>query len=313
MEAKSQKQKRLALSEHTFGKIAHEMLVKNTKEGLAEPTMKKKRWMLDMANIDLRDRPITEISSAEVLSVLRKVEAKGNYESARRLRSTIGQVFRYVIATARTQNDPTFGLRGALIAPKTKHHAAFTDWEGYTGLLRAIWGYEGNTMEIKVALKLMAILNPRPGELRQARWGEFDLDAKCWTIPKERMKMRREHVKPLPEAAVDLLRQLKDLNNPSPFVFPSPWVRDKPLSENTLTTALLRMGFSKEDCCAHGFRSSASSLLNESGKWNADAIEAELAHMGADEVRRAYHRATYWDERVEMTKWWATTLQNCCK
>ncbi|WP_306251786.1 integrase arm-type DNA-binding domain-containing protein [Parvularcula sp. IMCC14364] len=306
--SKEEKARARSVNENTFGRIATELLKKHEKDGLAERTLTKKRWLLGLAEQELGTRPVAEISAADVLGVLRKVEAKGNYESAKRMRSVIGQVFRYAIATARAIDDPTYALRGALVKTQVTHLAALTDWESYRELVRAIWQYEGGTPETRSALKLMVLLYPRPGELRQARWDEFDLQAGVWTIPKERMKMRREHVKPLAPHAIEILKELRALNLESDLVFPSAWVQGKPISENTLNTALRRMGFTKEECTSHGFRASASSLLNESGKWSPDAIEAELAHMGKDEVRRAYHRSKYWGERVRMADWWGKEI-----
>ena len=303
--AKDKKASQAALTEHTFTKISAELVIKLRKEGKAEITLKKKQWLLDMANDDFGDRPITTISAADILTTLRKVESKGNYETAKRLRSTIGQVFRYAIATARAEDDPTYGLRGALIAPTVSHMAAITDRKGFGELIRAIWSYEGGSPSTRAALKLMALLYTRPGELRLALREEFDLERAIWTIPAERTKMRREHTKPLPQLAVDTLRLLLAETGSNYRVFPSSITRDRPISENTLNQALRRMGFDKHEHTSHGFRASASSLLNESGQWNADAIEAELGHVGADEVRRAYHRARYWDERVKMADWWA--------
>lgn len=302
---KAMKASQAALTEHTFDKIAAELSVKLRKEGKAEVTLRKKQWLIDMASADFGDRPITSISASDILTTLRKVEAKGNYETAKRLRSTIGQVFRYAIATARAENDPTYGLRGALIAPKVSHMAALTDWTGFKELIRAIWSYEGGSPSTRAALKLMALLYTRPGELRLALWEEFDLEKAIWTIPAARTKMRREHVKPLPKLAVEILKTLLSETGSNYRAFPSLITPGRPISENTLNQALRRMGFDKDEHTSHGFRASASSLLNESGLWNADAIEAELGHVGADEVRRAYHRARYWDERVRMAEWWA--------
>jgi integrase len=309
--AKAEQETQRALKEHTFEKIADELIAKDEKDGLAARTIEKKRWVLGLAKLDLQNRPITAIDAAEILAILRKVEAKGNYETAKRMRSSIGQVFRYAIATARATNDPTISLRGALITPKTVHMAALTDWESFSGLVRAIWGYHSGTPETRTALKLMTLLYPRPGELRLAKWSEFDLKKAIWSIPQERMKMRRSHVKPLPPQAVALLAELRELTGAGELVFPSPWAKGKAISENTMNTALRRMGFTSEECTSHGFRASASSLLNESGKWSPDAIEAELAHVGADEIRRAYHRSSYWEERVKMAKWWAHRLTKC--
>lgn len=309
--ARIEKTNRLIASTNTFAAIADEFLAKVEREGKADATLTKKRWLLSMAKAELGGLPIAEITASEILIPLRKVESQGNYETARRLRAVIGQVFRYAIATARAENDPTFGLKGALTAPVVTHRAALTDWKAFGGLLRAVWGYEG-MVETRAALQLMALLYPRPGELRQAEWSEFDLDGSAWTIPAVRMKMRREHKKPLPAAAVAVLRELYTLTGRGRLVFPSVQSALRPMSENTLNSALRRMGFSSAEASAHGFRATASTLLNESGKWLPDAIEAELAHVGADEVRRAYHRASYWDERVKMAAWWAEEIE-CLK
>lgn len=306
---KAAKAEQVAKTENTFAKIAAELLEKQKKEGLAETTLSKKSWLLEMAVSDFGDLPITEIDAPTILKTLRKVETAGNYETAKRLRSTVGQVFRYAIATARAVNDPTFGLRGALIAPKVRHMAAATTKEDFSAVVKAIWEYRDGAPATRAALKLLALLYPRPGELRLSLWEEFDLERATWTIPAERAKMRREHVKPLPALAIDVLLVLRAETGSNYRVFPSAISRDKPISENTLNQALRRMGFKKHQHTSHGFRSSASTLLNESGRWDQDAIEAELAHVGTNEVRRAYHRALYWDERVRMAAWWAAQIK----
>jgi integrase len=304
MQAKVDKLERRALTEDTFSALAAELLDKNRREGLAEATLSKKAWLIGIANADLADLPVTQIKPTHVLVPLRKVEAEGNYETARRLRAVISQVFRYAVATVRCEHDPTAGLRGALITPKVTHRPAIVDREKFAGLIRAIWSYDG-AIETKAGLQLMALLYPRPGELRLSTWAEYDLKKRTWTIPAARTKMRREHRKPLPGAAVDILKRLYAITGNEPYVFVSQLSRGKPISENTLNGSLRRLGYAKDEMTSHGFRASASSLLNESNKWHPDAIEAELAHMGADQVRKAYHRATYWDQRVEMAEWWA--------
>jgi len=308
-QAKLDKIAKRALDANTFAAVADEFLRKTEREGKAEATMIKKRWLIDLARSDLGARPISEISAAEVLVPLRKIESLGNYETARRLRAVIGQVFRYAISTAKAENDPTFGLKGALTTPTVTHRAAVTDWTAFAGLLRALWGYEG-TPETRAALRLMALLYPRPGELRQAEWSEFDLDRAVWTIPAQRSKMRREHRKPLPSLAAEILRDLRNHTGNRRLAFPSMQSPERPLSENTLNAALRRLGYAQWEMTSHGFRATASTLLNESGKWHADAIEAELGHVGADEVRRAYHRAAYWEERIRMAAWWAGEIES---
>jgi integrase len=151
----------------------------------------------------------------------------------------------------------------------------------------------------------MALLFPRPGELRQARWPEFNFEDAVWSVPAERMKGRLPHFVPLSEPAIDLLHELKEITGNDDLVFPGVNHR-RCISDGTLNSALRRLGYNtKADHCAHGFRSSASTLLNESGKWHADAIERQLSHVEEDDVRRAYARGKHWSERVEMMQWWS--------
>ncbi|MEP9370611.1 integrase arm-type DNA-binding domain-containing protein [Mesorhizobium sp. KR1-2] len=306
-EAKLEKIRRAEGAANTFAAIADELITKDEKEGRADATLVKKRWIVDMVRSDIGSRPIAQITPAEILQCLRKVERAGNYETARRMRATIGQVFRYAIATARAESDPTLALRGALTAPTVTHRAAILDKKAFGGLLRAIWTYDGQP-ETKAALQLLTYLYPRPGELRQAEWKEFDLDAGTWIIPASRTKMRREHRKFLPEQVVTILRYLHGMTGDGALLFPSVRSRKKPISDNTTNAALRRMGFRQEEVSSHGFRASASTMLNESGKWSSDAIERELAHADQSEVRRAYHRGDHWDERVRMQKWWADAV-----
>lgn len=301
---KQEKLARLTAGKNTFESVSEAFLKKNEREGKADATLNKKRWLVSLALPDLGKRPIGEIAASEILVPLKKVEALGNFETAKRLRAVIGQVFRFAISSALAETDPTYGLKGALTSPKVKHRAAITNREGFAGLLRAIWHYEG-TLETRAALKLMALLYPRPGELRQAEWTEFDLANAVWTIPTARTKMRRAHRKPLSPLAVEILRDLQRHTGNRRLAFPSTQYAERPLSENTLNAALRRLGFSNSEATSHGFRASASSLLNEAGLWSADAIEAELGHAVKGEVRRAYQRAQFWDERVKMAEWWA--------
>ena len=306
-EAKKQAKKAQAELKDTFRAIAEEFLSKVTQEGRAEATLTKLEWLLSFAYPKLGSRPIRDITAPEVLDVLRKVEARGRHETARRLRSTIGSVFRYAIATARAEADPTIALKGALIVPKVRSHAAITTPKALGGLLRAIDSYDGQP-STRLALKLLALLFPRPGELRSAEWSEFDLEERVWTIPASRMKMRRPHRVPLSSQSLGILRDISEMAVGGDLLFPSVRTPARPISDNTLNAALRRLGYAGDEMTAHGFRATASSLLNESGKWNSDAIERQLAHVGSDDVRRAYARAEYWDERVRMMQWWADYL-----
>ncbi|MCI4684766.1 site-specific integrase [Rhodoblastus acidophilus] len=170
--------------------------------------------------------------------------------------------------------------------------------------MRAIATYEG-APETKAALGLLPLTFVRPGELRAAEWAEFDLDAAVWAIPAEKMKMKRPHRVPLAPQAVVILRDLQKLTGAGKLLFPSIRSATRCMSENTINAALRRLGFSKDEMTGHGFRSAASSILNESGLWNSDAIERQLAHVDNDSIRRAYARADFWDERVRMMAWWA--------
>jgi integrase len=294
-------------AENTFRAIADEYQAKLKREGRAVRTLEKIRWLLDFADSVIGRRPISTITPAEVLEVLRRVEKRGRHETARRLRSTIGSVFRYAIATARAENDPTIALRGALTTPTVTPRAAVTDEKQLGALLRAIDGYGGQP-STHAALRLMPILFPRPGELRAADWAEFDLDAAVWTVPAARTKMRRPHRVPLPGQAVAILRELHAITGRGKLAFPSVRTVLRPISENTLNAALRRMGYAQDEVTSHGFRATASTLLNESGLWNPDAIERQLAHVEGNAVRRAYARGEHWDERVRMMQWWADRL-----
>ncbi len=251
-------------------------------------------------------RPIRGISAPEVLTCLRRIEARGTLETAHRTHQHCGQVFRYAVATGRAERDPCADLRGAL-PPATKQHlASITDVPRVGALLRSIDGYAG-TEVARCALKLAPLVFVRPGELRGAEWSEFDLAAAEWRIPAERMKARVQHIVPLSKQALGLLQELQPLTGSGRFLFPSARTSQRPMSNNTLNAALRRMGYTTGDMTAHGFRSMASTLLNEQG-WSRDAIERQLAHGERDEVRAAYNYAEYLPERRKMMQAWADFL-----
>jgi integrase len=291
----------------SFEIVAKEYLDKLRREGRADATMKKNEWLLSFALPVLGPMSVGAVRPIDVLAVLRTVERRGRYETARRLRAEIGAVFRYAAATARSANDPTVALKGALTKPTVRHRAAVTESKGFGAMLRAIDGYSGQPLT-RAALQLMALLFPRPFELRTACWTEFDLDGAVWTVPAERMKMRRPHSVPLCRQALAVLVKLEAVARPGPLVFPSLHSIHRPMSENTMNAALRRLGYSEDEATAHGFRASASTLLNESGLWNPDAIERQLAHEDEDEIRAVYARGKYWDERVGMMAWWGDHL-----
>jgi integrase len=293
---------------NTFKAVAEEVLGKLEKEGRAPQTLEKLRWLLNFAYPSIGERRVAEIAAPELLSVLRKVEARGRYETARRLRSTCGMVFRYAIATGRAERDPSTDLRGALTAPKVSHRSAIVDPTGIGALLRAIEGFDGQPTT-RAALRLAPLVFVRPGELRHAEWVEIDLQAAEWRIPVAKMKMRRPHRVPLSRQALAIICELQRISGNGRWLFPSVRSLARPISENTLNAALRRLGYGPEQMTTHGFRAMASTRLNEIGRWNPDAIERQLAHQEPDDVRRAYiHAAEYWPERVKMMQAWADYL-----
>ena len=294
-------------ADNNFKTIAEEWLTKNEREGRAPITLSKIRWLLAMAYPMIGNLPISKITPQEVLAVLRKVEATGRYESARRMRSVLSRVFRYGIATARADRDVAADLRGALITPKVAHLAAITTPGEAGGLMRAIEGYDGSEIT-GWALRLTPHLFVRPGELRSAEWSEIDRSAAVWSLPASKMKMRRPHRVPLSRQVLEMLDDLHKLTGHGKYLFPSFRSPLRCMSENTVNAALRRLGYSQEEMTAHGFRAMAATLLNEMGIWNPDAIEKQLAHLDASSVRRAYTRGEYWDERVRMMQHWSNHL-----
>ena len=295
-------------AQNTFQALAEEWLAKIEREGRTESTLARTKRLLSSACSIIGDRPIVEIEAPELLAVLRRYERQGKYESALRLRSTCGQVFRYAIATGRGTQDPSAFLRGALTVPTVKHRATILAPDAIGALMRAIDGYEGQP-ETRLALKLLALTFVRPGELRMAEWSEFDAGTREWRIPEARMKMRRPHRVPLADQTLALLKELVPLTGRGRFLFPSVRTFSRPMSENTLNAALRRLGYGTDDMTAHGFRAMAATRLNEMTRWPVDAIERQLAHQEQNEVRRAYtHGAEYWTDRVDMMQAWADYL-----
>ncbi|RWH67016.1 MAG: DUF4102 domain-containing protein [Mesorhizobium sp.] len=305
--AQQRKFQKASSPKDTFRSISEEYVDKLKKEGRADRTISKVKWLLNFAYPTIGDKCVREIDPATVLTALRALEIRGRYESARRLRSTIGTVFRYAIATSRAEGDPTLALRGALVSPTVTPRAAITNPKALGGLLRAVDSFDGQPTT-RAALKLMALLFPRPGELRAAEWDEFDFESSVWIVPQSRMKMRRPHRVPLSRQAISVLNSLREISGGGSLLFPGVRSGSRPISDNTLNAALRRMGYGKDEATAHGFRATASTLLNECGKWHPDAIERQLAHIETNDVRRAYARAEHWEERVRMMQWWADYL-----
>lgn len=251
-------------------------------------------------------RPAGEITAPQLLAVLRRIEHRGAVETAHRALQNCGQIFRYAIATGRAERDPSADLRGALPPVKQRHHASIIAPAAIGELLRAIGGYEGSEIT-RCALQLAPLVFVRPGELRHAEWGEINFETNEWRIPAEKMKMRTAHIVPLSAQAKTVLEELRPLTGTGHYLFPSIRGRNRPMSENTVNAALRRLGYTKDQMTGHGFRSMASTLLNERG-FHRDAIERQLAHGERDKVRAAYNYAEHVAERHRMMQEWADYL-----
>jgi len=288
---------------NTFAAVGEEWL-ETKRVSLSASTWQRDRdQLVKIVGPYLGKRPIAEIEAPELLAVLKRLEKKGLHDTAHRVRAVCGRVFRYAIATGRASRDISSDLKGALAAKGTRSYAAITDPAGVGQLMRAIEDYDGQATTY-AALKLAPYVFVRPGELRAAEWSEFDLDRSEWRIPAERMKMREAHIVPLARQALEILREVHKRTGEGRFVFPAIGKRERPLSENTLNAALRRLGYAKDEMTAHGFRTIASTLLNEQG-WHPDLIELQLAHKERNKVRAAYNRAQRLEERRKMMRAWA--------
>jgi len=252
-------------------------------------------------------KPIATLAAPDVLAVLRRIESRGAVDTAHRAWQNCGQVFRYAVATGRASGDVTRDLRGALTPWKSGHFASITEPDQVGGLLRAIHAFTG-TLQVASALKLAPLVFVRPGELRQAEWAEFDLDAAEWNIPAHKMKMREPHLVPLSSQAVAILRELQPLTGSGRYVFPGMRDRKKALSDMALNAAFKRMGFDGQTFTAHGFRAMARTILDERLGFRPDYIEHQLAHAVKDANGRAYNRTSFLPERRKMMQAWADYL-----
>jgi integrase len=256
----------------------------------------------------LGNRLIKDIHSADVLTVLRGIEAKGHNELAKNLRQYCEAVYRWAVFSNLAERNIGLELRGSLSSVKVQHRPAIIDPQGVGQLLRAIDGYEGTPITL-AALRLLPYVFTRPGELRHMEWGELKLDVEepVWIIPAEKMKMREAHIVPLSRQVIAILKNIYIYTGEGQYVFPSERTLSRPMSNNTINAALRRLGYSTDDHCGHGFRAMASTLLNEL-QFPRDVIERQLAHCERNSVRSAYNRAQYLTERRIMMQKWANYL-----
>jgi integrase len=290
----------------TFAAVAEEWLETKRKILTESSWARDHDQLMKLVGPYLGSHPIAQIEAPELLAVLKRLERRGVRDTAHRVRAVCGRVFRYAIATGRATRDPSAELRGALAPRATKNYAAITEPAKVGQLMRAIAEYDGQRTT-HAALRLAPYVFVRPGELRAAEWKEFDLESAEWRIPAERMKRGETHIVPLSQQAVEILRELQPLTASNCYVFPAIGRQSRPLSENTLGAALRRIGYSSDEMTAHGFRTLASTLLNEQG-WHPDLIELQLAHKERNMVRAAHNRAQRLGERRKMMQAWADYL-----
>jgi integrase len=306
-----------ALRKASKAQAAHETV--NTLEAVADAWLRHQsaRWEpLTMQRIrasleadifpTLGARPVASIKPGEIMAAVKLIEKRGAAVLASRVLQRVKSIYRWAVTHERIESNPMLDLvPSEILKPhEVTHRAALADRE-VPNFLAKLAAYDGDPRTVQ-ALRLLMLTATRPGEVRGARWAEFNLEAALWTIPAERMKMRTEHRVPLSRQALEVLRQMEPLSGESELVFPSPSYRSKPLSENTFNSAMARMGY-KGSATAHGFRSLFSTVANECG-WNPDVIERQLAHIERNKVRAAYHRSTYTSEREKMMQWWADYL-----
>lgn len=293
-------------SRNTFLLVAEDYLQEAYDRELADATLRKKEWHIHNLAEPLHHRPISEISAAEVLHLLKGIERTGRRETAKKLRGTLSAVFRLAVVTLRADNDPTHAIKGALLPVKVTNRAAITDEKVLGQFLRDLDAYTGAGV-IKDALLFQILTMCRPGEARGARKSEIDRERMTWSIAAERTKMRRDHIVPLSHQAMALVERNWVEVEGVDLIFPSLNSNRKLLSDNAFNSALRRMGYSKNEVTAHGFRSTASTILNNRG-FEADVIEAALAHQDKNAIRRTYNLATYWDQRLALMHSWAALI-----
>ena len=295
--------------QRTFALLTEEWMKRQTLRWTEKHTSDVKRSLENHVFPDLGDRPINEIQRSEVLQVLRKLEGVNKYEATHRARQRIEAVFNFAIITGDCENNPAAGLTKAL-TPPTKKKMPSLKPEELPEFLSRLEDYKGHRLTY-LAMRFMLYTFVRTKELRAAEWIEFDLKEMdpTWKIPSERMKMRREHVVPLSSQAIEVLNKVSEISGAEKLVFPGQQNPTRPMSENTMLYALYRMGYHSR-ATTHGFRSVASTILNESGLWNPDSIERQLAHVETNKVRSAYDRSEHLSERRKMMQWWADHLDS---
>ncbi|MDO8284506.1 MAG: integrase arm-type DNA-binding domain-containing protein [Rhodoferax sp.] len=298
---------KLAASANTFEVVAREWLDKSKKDRMASTHGKVTTWLEKDVFPFIGKMPISTIGPRDVLGALRHMEGRGALDSVQRVKQICGQVFRYAVASGSVERDVTQDLKGALAKHAAENFAAITEPKQAGELMRSIFAYSGHPYTV-AALKLSPLVFARPGELRTAEWAEIDLDAAEWRIPGSKMKMKVDHLVPLSTQAVEILRTMHALTGHGKYVFPSLLTGERSMSENTVNTALRRMGYSAEVHTAHGFRAMARTIMDEVLDQRVDLIEHQLAHKVKDANGNAYNRTAHLPARRMMMQTWADYL-----
>lgn len=305
----SKKIEKSGVIENTFRAIAEDFLITNRQKWSATHFKHIQECFDRDVYPWIGDRPLKDLSAVEVLTALRRITARGALETAARTKQFIGQAIRYGIATGRAERDVTQDLRGALPSPVKGHYPAITEPKSLAELLRDIDAYGGNFV-VRTALQLQPLIFARPANLSAAEWSEFDLDLAEWRISADKMKMKDTHIVPLSEQAIALLRDIYPLTGSRQYVFASNQGKsgEKHISRESIGAAIRRMGYQGRQT-AHGFRTTASTLLHEQG-FHSDMIERQLAHAEQNKVKAAYNRAQHLPERRKMMQSWADYLDS---
>jgi len=306
-EKKATKQAGIAAAANTFEVVAREWLDKTKNDRMASTHGKVTTWLEKDVFPFIGKMPISTLGPRDVLGALRHMEGRGALDSVQRVKQICGQVFRYAVASGSAERDVTQDLKGALAKHAAENFAAITEPKQAGELMRSIFDYTGHPYTV-AALKLSPLVFVRPGELRTAEWAEIDLDAAEWRIPGSKMKMKVDHLVPLSTQAVDVLRGMHALTGHGKFVFPSLLTGERSMSENTVNTALRRMGYSAEVHTAHGFRAMARTIMDEVLDQRVDLIEHQLAHKVKDANGNAYNRTAHLPARRVMMQTWADYL-----
>lgn len=307
---KAEKASRIAAAGNSFKAVSLEWLVKQTPRWSERHHERIKRRLEQYAYNDLGSLPVSEVKAPTVLAVLRKLETRRTLHTAAKVRQAIGQVMRYAVATGRAEYDPTASLKGTIETYAVKHMPSVTDPKKVGALLRMFDAFDG-THTVHSALRLAPLLFARPGELRQMRWADLDMDASLWLLDRGSMKMRRDHVVPLSTQAKAIIEGMRPFSGHLEYVFPNARDPKRPMSDAAVNAGMRRLGIdTQEELTGHGFRAMARTILRERLKFDAEIIECQLSHVKQGSLGGAYDRTQFLDDRIQMMQDWANYLDD---